>query len=78
MYETWIPEDNAVSDIIETYKKQFNRYLEQHNSLGIIFSSVLESELISKLSTLNQQLKDNIVQTGINKSAHHLVQILRR
>ena len=36
----------------------------------IMSSSVLESELISKLSRLKQQLEDNIVQTGMFQAAH--------
>jgi hypothetical protein len=56
--------NKVVDDLVLTYKTQLLSYLEQLTSLTVLSSPVLNSDLITSLLDLKQQLEDNVVQKG--------------
>lgn len=70
--------EKFLNDIIQTYKTQLLLYLQQLDSLAILSSSVLESDLIASLLELRQEIEDNAVQTGMFRATNPWSAILWR
>jgi hypothetical protein len=57
--------EKFLDDIVQTYKTQLLLNLQQLDSLAILSSHVLDSELITSLLELRQEVEDNVLQTGM-------------